>query len=44
MAELPSSDWSRIDAAAVRFERQWKEGPRPLIEDFLAGEICGCIG
>src|SRR5262249_32365776 len=28
--------WSWINAAADRFERAWKQGPRPRIEDFLA--------
>jgi serine/threonine protein kinase len=35
MREIPSSDWTRIDAAAMRFEQAWKEGPRPQIEHFL---------
>ena len=35
MSEIPSSDWSWIDAAARRFEEAWKRGPRPRIEDFL---------
>jgi hypothetical protein len=33
---IPSADWSWIDAADQRFERAWKKGPRPRIEDFLA--------
>jgi serine/threonine protein kinase len=37
MSELPTADWKWIDAAAGRFERAWKKGPRPRIEDFLAG-------
>ncbi len=36
MAEIPTADWTWIDAAAVRFEREWKAGTRPRIEDFLA--------
>ena len=36
MSEIPQEDWSWIDAAARRFERAWKTGPRPRIEDFLA--------
>ncbi len=36
MAEIPTADWTWIDAAAVRFEREWKAGSRPRIEDFLA--------
>jgi WD40 repeat protein len=36
MNETPSSDWTRINAAADRFERAWKQGPRPRIEDYLA--------
>ena len=35
MVEIPTADWSWIDAAAERFERAWKEGPRPRIEDYL---------
>jgi serine/threonine protein kinase len=37
MSELPTADWNWIDATAGRFERAWKDGPRPRIEDFLAG-------
>ncbi len=36
MSETPSSDWTWINAAADRFERAWKQGPRPRIEDYLA--------
>ncbi len=36
MAEIPTADWTWIDAAAVRFEQEWKAGTRPRIEDFLA--------
>ncbi len=36
MAEVPTSDWSWIDSAAVRFEQEWKKGTRPRIEEFLA--------
>ncbi len=36
MAEIPNADWSRINGAADRFERAWKAGPRPRIEDYLA--------
>jgi tRNA A-37 threonylcarbamoyl transferase component Bud32 len=36
MAEIPTADWSRINAAADCFERAWKAGPRPRIEDYLA--------
>ena len=35
MREIPSSDWTWIDAAALRFEQDWKQGPRPRIEYFL---------
>src|SRR4051812_24228596 len=31
-----SSNESRIDHACDRFERAWREGRRPLIEDYLA--------
>jgi hypothetical protein len=30
------SDWTRINDAADRFERAWKQGPRPKIEEYLA--------
>jgi hypothetical protein len=36
MSRIPSADWSWIDTAAQWFERAWKKGPRPRIEDFLA--------
>ncbi len=36
MSEIPASDWTWINAAADRFERAWKQGPRPRIEDDLA--------
>ncbi len=36
MAEIPTADWSRINDDADRFERAWKAGPRPRIEDYLA--------
>jgi hypothetical protein len=36
MNEIPTADWTWIDAAAIRFEREWKKGTRPRIEHFLA--------
>ena len=36
MAAISPSDWSRINDDADRFERAWKQGPRPKIEDYLA--------
>jgi WD40 repeat protein/tRNA A-37 threonylcarbamoyl transferase component Bud32 len=36
MSEIPSSEWTWINSAADRFERAWKQGARPRIEDFLA--------
>jgi WD40 repeat protein/tRNA A-37 threonylcarbamoyl transferase component Bud32 len=36
VSEIPTADWSWIDAAAQRFERAWKKGLRPRIEDYLA--------
>ena len=36
MAEIPTSDWTWINAAADRFERDWKQGQRPMIESYLA--------
>src|SRR5271157_5675744 len=36
MSGIPTGDWSWVHAAAERFERAWKKGPHPRIEDFLA--------
>ena len=36
MSEIPTSDWTWINAAADRFERAWNQGTRPRIEDYLA--------
>ncbi len=36
MSESSTADWNWINAAADRFERGWKEGLRPRIEDYLA--------
>src|SRR5262249_43746367 len=36
MAEIPTTDWTRINDAADRFECAWKAGPRPRIDDYLA--------
>jgi WD40 repeat protein/tRNA A-37 threonylcarbamoyl transferase component Bud32 len=36
MSEIPTADWTWINAAAERFERAWKQGLRPRIEDYLA--------
>jgi hypothetical protein len=36
MSGVPSGDWTWVNAAADRFERAWRSGPRPRIEDFLA--------
>ncbi len=36
MSAIPTSDWTWINAAADRFERAWKQGPRPRIEEYLA--------
>ena len=35
MSETPTSDWTWINDAADRFERAWKQGARPRIEDYL---------
>jgi hypothetical protein len=35
MSEILTSDWTRINTAADRFEQEWKKGTRPRIEDFL---------
>jgi serine/threonine-protein kinase len=35
MAEILSSDWTRINDAADRFEVAWRTGLRPGIEDYL---------
>jgi hypothetical protein len=37
MSETPMGDASWIDAVATRFDRAWKAGHQPRIEDFLAG-------
>jgi len=37
MSEIPSGEWSCINEAADDFELAWKKGPRPAIEDYLAG-------
>jgi hypothetical protein len=29
MSEIPTADWTWINAAADRFERAWKAGTRP---------------
>jgi WD40 repeat protein len=36
MSEIPTNDWTWINAADDGFERAWKQGPRPRIEDHLA--------
>src|SRR5215469_14762412 len=36
MAEIHTWDWTRINDDADRFERAWKTGPQPRIEDYLA--------
>jgi WD40 repeat protein/tRNA A-37 threonylcarbamoyl transferase component Bud32 len=36
VSKIPTSDWTWINAAADRFERAWKQDPRPRIEDYLA--------
>ncbi|MGO8899813.1 MAG: hypothetical protein ACLQU5_15905 [Isosphaeraceae bacterium] len=36
MNEIPTADWTWINAAADRFEWAWKDGTRPKIEDYLA--------
>ncbi len=36
MNETPTSDWTWINTAADRFERAWKRGAHPRIEDYLA--------
>ncbi len=35
MAEIPTADGDGIASAAERFERAWKNGERPRIEEFL---------
>ena len=36
MSEIPTADWTWINAAADRFERAWDQGTRPRNEDYLA--------
>ena len=35
MGQGTGSDWNWINATANRFERAWKDGLRPRIEDYL---------
>jgi len=36
MAEIPTADWTWINATAEQFERAWNAGTRPQIEEFLS--------
>jgi hypothetical protein len=36
LSEIPASEWTWINDIADRFERAWKHGAGPLIEDYLA--------
>jgi len=36
MSQISTADWTWVNAAADRFERDWKAGARPKIEDYLA--------
>jgi predicted ATPase len=33
----PGEDWSALKSALRRFEDAWRQGPRPVIDDYLAG-------
>ena len=44
MGEVSKADWSWINQAADQFERAWKAGSRPRIEDFLARATDGRRG
>jgi WD40 repeat protein/tRNA A-37 threonylcarbamoyl transferase component Bud32/Tfp pilus assembly protein PilF len=35
MSEIPTADWTWVNAAAERFEQAWKDGKRPRLEDYL---------
>ena len=35
MSEIPTADWTWINTAADRFERAWKAGQRPRIEEYM---------
>jgi hypothetical protein len=35
VSDIPPSEWTWINAAAGRFERAWKQGTRPRIEDYV---------
>jgi serine/threonine-protein kinase len=35
MPEIPTADWSWINAAADRFEQAWMRGQQPQIEDYI---------
>ena len=39
MEEAQAGDRTWIDEAATRFDRAWKAGEQPLIEDYLAGVV-----
>src|SRR6516225_2508115 len=32
---LPAADWLALKDAVRRFENAWRQGPRPLIDDYL---------
>src|SRR6516164_5826416 len=35
---LPAADWLALKDAVRRFENAWRQGPRPLIDDFLPSD------
>ncbi len=39
LSEIPSGDWSSINEFADDFELAWRRGPRPAIEEYLAGVV-----
>jgi len=36
---LPAADWLALKDAVRRFENAWRQGPRPLIDDYLPIDI-----
>jgi hypothetical protein len=36
MSDIPTGDWSSINATAERSQSAWKGGLRPRVEDYLA--------
>jgi hypothetical protein len=37
--EPPAADWLALKDTVKRFESAWRQGPRPLIDDYLPGDV-----